>query len=72
MEEIPYNYHCTCGHIAASHWYTITDWNRTGSNVISGRCSECPMKFEEDVCKQFKPDNLGHLEKLYEENKVNP
>ena len=59
---IPFDFHCMCGHIAASHWYTTI----IPTAIISGRCVECPMKYEEDVCKGFKPDNLVHLEKLHD------
>jgi hypothetical protein len=52
---IRYDFHCSCSHIAAAHWYV------TGhGNVVSGRCHECPE------CKEFKADNLVHLEKLSE------
>jgi hypothetical protein len=56
-QGIPWDFHCRCTHVAASHWYA------TGhGGLVSGRCHECPMKFETDVCKAFVADNLIHLE----------
>lgn len=62
---IPYDFHCTCGHVASDHWYA------TGSGtIVSGRCHQCPLDLNTDICKEFRADNLVHLEKLAEENKI--
>lgn len=54
---VPWDFHCTCTHKAASHWYVIG----TG-RLISGRCHECPLEMDHDRCKEFHADNLLHLE----------
>ena len=60
-QAIPWDFHCSCGHVAASHWYV----GRGG--IISGRCNECKLSLNLDVCKEYKSDNLIHLEVLAQE-----
>jgi len=56
-QAIPWDFHCVCRHVAASHWYA------TGrGELVSGRCNECPLEFDFDKCGMFRPDNLVHLE----------
>ena len=61
-ESMPYDFHCSCGHIAAGHWFVSGD-----GIIFSGRCHECRAELSSNYCRAFKADNLVHLEKLVKE-----
>ena len=67
VDEVSWDFHCGCRHIAAAHWYV------TGHGVVvMGRCSECPLEIDFDRCKMYKADNLIHLEVKSKEKQCKP
>jgi hypothetical protein len=63
-QGMPWDFHCQCRHVAASHWYA------TGNGLVTGHCTDCGYDVAGLKCRMFKADNLIHLEmKAYEHSK---